>query len=139
MAQTLAGLSPDEWATPSLCAGWTVKHVAAHVIATPQMRPFDVAVLFLRNLGRSYNAMIDRDVQQRAQQPVEQILADYERYATSRSKVFTTTTVEPLIDVLVHHQDVVRPLGLRHDMPVEAAVVALARARLLSPLSIIAL
>ena len=40
-----------------------------------------------------------------------------------------TTVVEPLIDALVHHQDIVRPLGLRHDMDPVAAVVAADRLR----------
>jgi uncharacterized protein (TIGR03083 family) len=37
--------------------------------------------------------------------------------------------LEPLIDVLVHTQDVVRPLGRRHDVPPAAAAAAADRAR----------
>ena len=44
----------------------------------------------------------------------------------------TTTSVEPLVDALVHHQDVVRPLGLRHEMAPEAAAVAADRCRALA-------
>ena len=33
LADTLAGLTPDQWATPSLCAGWNVQQLAAHVLA----------------------------------------------------------------------------------------------------------
>ena len=73
--------------------------------------------VFARNLGRGYNTMIFREIKRLGErETTEQILADYETYATSRRKVPTTTTVEPLIDALVHHQDIVRPLGLRHDM-----------------------
>ncbi len=28
----LAGLTEDQWASPSLCAGWTVHDVAAHLV-----------------------------------------------------------------------------------------------------------
>jgi uncharacterized protein (TIGR03083 family) len=27
----LEGLTPEQWATPSLCSAWTVQEVAAHV------------------------------------------------------------------------------------------------------------
>src|SRR5690606_32689775 len=94
LAATLATLTPEQWEHPSLCAGWTVRDVAAHVIATPQIGGREVARLFVTNLGRSYDAMIFRDVKRRGQQPVERILADYERYAGSRAKVPTTTVVE---------------------------------------------
>ena len=33
LAATLEGLTPEQWATASLCAGWTVGFLAAHVLA----------------------------------------------------------------------------------------------------------
>lgn len=134
LSHTLGTLTPEQWAHPSLCAGWSVRDVAAHVIATPQIGGREVAALFLRNLGRGYNEMIFADVKARGRQPVERILADFEKYADSRAKVATTTPVEPLVDALVHHQDILRPLGLRHDVPVDAALVAADRCRLLAGL-----
>jgi len=35
----LRQLSPSDWNRPSLCAGWTVKHVVAHLVT-----PFEVSV-----------------------------------------------------------------------------------------------
>lgn len=43
----IESLSPEEWATPSRCAGWTVGDVAAHVVAGMT----DVAALRLEGLG----------------------------------------------------------------------------------------
>ncbi|WP_162599881.1 maleylpyruvate isomerase family mycothiol-dependent enzyme [Nocardioides solisilvae] len=131
MGAMLASLSEEEWERPSLCAGWTVRDVAAHVIATPQIHAPELVALLARNLGRSYDAMIFRDVKRRGRQPVATILADFERYAGSRHRVAVTTSVEPLLDVLVHHQDVVRALGRHHDPDVGAALVAADRCRLL--------
>jgi uncharacterized protein (TIGR03083 family) len=135
LATTLASLSADQWERPSLCPGWTVRDVAAHVISNPQIRMRDLGGLFARNLGRGYNEMIFREVRRLgAEQAPDQILADFAAYADSRKHVPTTTVIEPLVDALVHHQDIVRPLGLSHDMRPEAAAVAADRCRLLSGL-----
>lgn len=32
LLELLAGLTPDEWATPTVCQGWSVKDVALHVL-----------------------------------------------------------------------------------------------------------
>ena len=136
LAANLAGLAPEQWSADSLCAGWTVKEVAAHVISHPQIDWISVAGMAARNLGRGYNAMIFREVKRLgASQTPESILADFETFATSTRRVPTTTTIEPLIDALVHHQDIVRPLGLGRDMHPEAAAVAADRCRQLAFLS----
>jgi uncharacterized protein (TIGR03083 family) len=133
LATTLAGLPAESWRHESLCAGWTVHDVAAHVIATPQIGWRQVAAMSLRNLGRGYNTMIYREVKRTAARETrESILADYERYAGSTHHVPVTTSVEPLVDALVHHQDVVRPLGLTRAMDPRAAAVAADRVRALS-------
>ena len=35
LAELLAGLSETDWEQPSLCAGWRVREVAAHVTLIP--------------------------------------------------------------------------------------------------------
>jgi uncharacterized protein (TIGR03083 family) len=136
LATTLRTLTPEQWEHESLCEGWTVKDVAVHVITThPQLGLGGTLGVFARNLGRGYNTMIFRETKRTsARKSIEDVLQDFETYATSRRRVATTTTVEPLIDALVHHQDIIRPLGLRHDMDPEAAVVAADRMRMLAPL-----
>lgn len=133
LAATLAGLDEDGWAHPSLCEAWTVKDVAAHVISNPQIHWAQMFGLAGRNLGRGYNAMIRREVLRLgASQTSAMILADFETYAASTRHVPTTTVVEPLIDALVHHQDIVRPLGIRHEMAPDAAARAADRCRMLA-------
>jgi uncharacterized protein (TIGR03083 family) len=133
LAATLAELPDDDWQRDSLCPGWTVHDVSAHVISTPQIGWRQLGGLSARNLGRGYNTMIFREVKRLAAQETRaSILADFEKYADSTHHVPTTTSVEPLIDALIHHQDIVRPLGRRHDMPPEAAVVAADRVRRLA-------
>ncbi|WP_377324481.1 maleylpyruvate isomerase family mycothiol-dependent enzyme [Pimelobacter simplex] len=135
LATTLAGLDPADWAHDTLCPGWTVHDVAAHVISTPQIGWRQMPGMLARNAGRGYNTMIFREVKRLgARETRESILADFERHATSRHHVPTTTSVEPLIDALLHHQDILRPLGLRHPMAPAAAALAADRVRRLAPL-----
>lgn len=134
LAAELGTLSEEEWATPSLCAGWPVKAVAAHVISSPQLTWRETAKVVPAILRHGYNGMILRDGLRRGAVPTAQLLADFDRWATVRRGPATVTAVEPLIDILVHSQDILRPLGRRHAMPVEAVPLAGRRARLLAGL-----
>lgn len=130
LAASLSGLSVDQWQSDSLCPGWTVTDVAAHVISNPQIGWAQMPPMVARNLGHGYNMMIFREVKRLgASNTPESVLADFTTYADSTRHVPTTTHIEPLIDSLVHHQDIVRPLGLAHEMSPEAAAVAADRCR----------
>ena len=129
LADHLAGLEEAEWEHPSLCAGWTVRDVAAHVISTPQIGWAEVARL-APSMMLGYNRAIFRATKKAGRAAPADILGDYARYAGSRHHVPVTTHVEPLIDVLVHSQDILRPLRIEHAMPVDAAAFAADRARL---------
>jgi uncharacterized protein (TIGR03083 family) len=131
LAEALEGLSDEQWQQQSLCPGWSVKDVAAHVISNPQLHWRHMPGMLARNIGRGYNAMVFRETKRwSAPRTPADVLAEFETYAGSTRHVPLTTTVEPLLDVLVHTQDILRPLGLRHEMPPEAAAVAADRARL---------
>ncbi len=130
LASILRTLTPEQWEHPSLCPGWRVRDVAAHVISAPQL-DWGATLRVLPGLWRGYHGMILRDGRRRGQASIDSILADYERYASVRRGPATVTEVEPLVDVLAHTQDIVRPLGIEHPMPADAAAVAADRARLL--------
>lgn len=123
----LVSLEPDEWAAASLCEGWTVRDVAAHVISVPQMTwgPFLGACVrgafWLPRIGRL-------EGQRRGRAAVDDILDQYVRFDGSRVSTPFTGHLEPLIDVLVHGQDIARPLGRTFDVPPEAAAAAATRA-----------
>ena len=127
LAGHLATLDAEQWEHDSLCAGWTVRDVAAHLISTPQTGWREVlrmSPLFLKG----YNRAIFEVTKQLGKASPESILEQYDRFDGSRHHVPVTTHVEPLIDALVHTQDVLRPLGIDHAMPVEAAAFAADRA-----------
>lgn len=130
LAEILRGLTPEQWEHPSLCDGWRVQDVAAHVISSPQVN-WRVTLGLLPDMRHGYNEMIFRDGLRRGQVGPEAILDQFARYAQVRRSPALTTWVEPLLDSLVHTQDIVRPLGIEHHLVPEAAAVAADRARLL--------
>lgn len=127
LATTLATLGPEEWDHPSLCDAWRVRDVAAHVIMGPQLTWRRTPGL-LPHIWRGYNGMNAHLGRVGGSRPVADILAQYERYAGLRRGPAVVGDVEPLIDALVHTQDIVRPLGRSATMPPEAAAVAAERA-----------
>jgi uncharacterized protein (TIGR03083 family) len=131
LAALLGDLSEEEWALPSLCEGWTVRDVAAHVMRSATVTPVEMAVAIVRFRGR-YNALVEEDARRAARRPVPELLAEFERHDGSRRRPFGTAVVDPLLDVLVHCQDIAIPLGRAHPMPTEPAVVAARRAHRLS-------
>ena len=130
LGDILRGLAPEQWESPSLCPGWRVRDVAAHVIGSPQLG-WRETLGVLPGIRHGYNGMIFRDALRRGQASPEEILEQFDRFARMRRGPLTTTHIEPLLDVLVHTQDIVRPLGIEHAMPPDAAAVAADRARLL--------
>lgn len=120
LGELLRTLTPEQWEHPSLCRGWSVRDVAAHVIAWPDTTLRQALAIGLRARG-NFNRMIHDEAQRRSSRPTPHIVADYERLAGSRHHLPCLTYHEGLLDVLVHTQDIAIPLGLRHEMPAEAA------------------
>jgi uncharacterized protein (TIGR03083 family) len=121
MADTLADLTSDQWATPSLCAGWTVRLAAAHIVAGAEQTPASFVTGLLK-AGLRFNTMIDRDAHRLGALQPAQII--------ERLRLRTATTNGPpapamamLGEVIVHREDLLRPLGTQ-GAPAEEAVNA---------------
>jgi uncharacterized protein (TIGR03083 family) len=121
LADLLDSLGEQEREVPSLCAGWRVRDVAAH-LTLAQMRPPPAVVAAVRVRG-NFNRMVhDSAVRQARRLPVLQYAPRLRAMAGSRRKAPGVSHLEPLIDVLVHGQDIAIPLGRSRPMPVGAAV-----------------
>ena len=125
LADLLDDLAPAEWEHPSLCAGWRVRDVAAH-LALAQTGTRRAALDLLRARG-SLPRMIHDSAVRHAAFPTEQLTAQIRAMAGSRRTAPGVTPLEPLLDVLVHGQDVAVPLGRPRPMPVGAATTAATR------------
>jgi uncharacterized protein (TIGR03083 family) len=125
LADLLEQLSPAEWEHPSLCAGWRIRDVAAH-LALAQMGIRRAAPAFVRARG-SFNGMIRSTALAHAVVPTDQLIAEIRGMVGSRRHAPGITSVEPLTDVLVHGQDVVLPLGRERPVPPAAAAISATR------------
>jgi uncharacterized protein (TIGR03083 family) len=123
VADLLESLDEAALATPSLCAGWDVRTVGAHLATaiTARVLPFALSAIRYRSFDR---ANYERSLQA-GRQPVADIVAALRAHAESRFSPPGTGPLAPLTDVLVHSGDMRRPLGLPHDPPAERVRAAL--------------
>ena len=74
LADALSGLSADQWQGPSLCAGWTVAHVMAHLTM-----PFRISeqefMLGLQRAGGRFTELSDEIANRDSQLPQAQLVS----------------------------------------------------------------
>jgi uncharacterized protein (TIGR03083 family) len=124
LADVLDTLSPEQWSTQSLCQDWTVRDVAAHLThtATSWLR-FGVEAA---RSGFRFDPMVSRLARSDTRSP-DAIAAALRAMVGVRRRPPGTKVVDPLLDLLVHGQDIAVPLGLNRVMPVDASVAAAER------------
>ncbi|GGU44413.1 maleylpyruvate isomerase family mycothiol-dependent enzyme [Lentzea flava] len=122
-ADLLAGLSDVEWTYPSLCEGWTVREVAAHLTLAPRVKIGEVLRTLVRARG-NFNRMVDLAAREEARRPTGEIVAELRGIVGSRKLAPGQKLKDCLMDIMVHTQDIALPLGIERHMPTEAAVVA---------------
>lgn len=116
MAEFLDSLSPRQWEVPSLCVGWRVRDVVAHLISYEEHDTFDLGRRLLKSRFRPHKLN-------------EVGLAEYQDLRPVDLVAFLRSHLEPrganarfgggvgLVDGLIHHQDIRRPLGLPRAIP----------------------
>lgn len=121
LADLLSGLDPPAWQVASLCTGWRVRDVAAH-LSLAQAGIGEILPWFLRS-GLSFNGMVRESAIHLPATNAEIIARLRALIGTRRTAPFVTT-MEPLLDVLIHAQDICVPLGIDRPMPHDAAGAA---------------
>ncbi|MFE2457449.1 maleylpyruvate isomerase family mycothiol-dependent enzyme [Streptomyces sp. NPDC059402] len=117
LAADLAELTDEQWATPSLCTGLTVREVLAHLTAGASLNT-------VRWLAGVIRCRFDFD-KQVAVRLAEQLGADPAETLTRFRRIVPSTTKPPLPaiamlgETLVHGEDIRHPLGIRHAYPID--------------------
>jgi uncharacterized protein (TIGR03083 family) len=122
LADLLESVDEPDRDRPSLCEGWRIRDVAAHVALAPQHPgPGAMLVGAVRALGR-FNKLNHDMAVRHASRPGADLVSELRAHAGSRRLPVVTSLDNILFDTLVHVQDVAIPLGRQHSMPVDAAV-----------------
>lgn len=124
-ADLLQGLTSKEWDRPSLCEGWSVRDVAAH-LTLQQMTLGSALRSTLRHPG-SLNHIIHASARDRAALAPEEIVAEIRGTVGSRRHNVGVTPYETLIDIVVHGQDIAVPSGRALEVPPAVAATAATR------------
>lgn len=126
LADLVGGLTDAQWATPSLCSAWTVRHVIAHLTTTTRTSVPQVVGRALRARG-SFDRMEERmaALVVRDHDDAALVALLRESAETDRRMPFSGP-MDPLMDLVIHAQDVARPLGLPYSSPADVVAAALA-------------
>lgn len=112
IATLIDGLSPDQLATESLCAGWDVKTVGAHLVSDYADGFWGFLASGIRHGG--IDRGIDALARRRARAPAAEIAETLRRGADHRLSPPVNGPLSGLADVLVHGADIRIPLGIPH-------------------------
>ncbi|MBC6470408.1 maleylpyruvate isomerase family mycothiol-dependent enzyme [Actinomadura alba] len=129
LADLLDDLEDHEWEAASLCSGWTVRDVAAHLTLSTGSPLLGTIRDVIRARGDFNRMEADKARERAARFEPAELVAHIRATAGSARRSLGSRPLDPLVDMLVHGQDIVRPLGRVREMPVERAIAALDHVR----------
>lgn len=125
LADFLDCLDDHEWQAASLCPGWTVHDVAAHLTLSTRATLLGTIKGMIRARGDWERMEADKARERAARFGPGELVAQLRETAGSARRAPLAGPLDPLVDALVHGQDVARPLGRERKMPAEQTVAAL--------------
>ncbi|TYP87637.1 maleylpyruvate isomerase family mycothiol-dependent enzyme [Blastococcus xanthinilyticus] len=127
----LSGLTEEQWRAPSLCAGWSVRDVVAHMLSYEELDRRRLAQRFTRGRFRvdRINALGLQEYAACTPAELVTLLGDH---LTPAGLTAGMGGAIALTDGMIHQQDIRRPLGLPRSISAERLVPAL-RTALFAP------
>lgn len=125
LSDYLSTLSEADWKQPSLCAGWTVEDVVAHMLVIPTLSKGKIFINFLGsgfNLDKFSAKMVSRIT---AENSPEQLARKMGDAASSRNTPPGLKPLGILAEVLVHAGDISEGVGTPLAFPADHYVVGL--------------
>jgi uncharacterized protein (TIGR03083 family) len=118
LAEDLDDLRDEQWSAASLCGGWTIQEVVAHLTAGASIGAIRWLTSILAARGNA-----DRHNARRLAEHIGATPAD--TLTGFRSVIDSTTAASPHIpawlgEIVVHAQDIRRPLGIEREPSIEA-------------------
>ena len=118
LADDLTALSDARRQTSSLCTGWSVHDLVAHIVATAEMTKVGFLSKFAGS-GFNFSRFADKEVAGGTKNGPAVTLA-----ALRAAQNNTCSPPGPvdswLGETLIHSEDIRRPLGIAHDYPMDA-------------------
>jgi uncharacterized protein (TIGR03083 family) len=111
IADLLDSFDPEVWNAPTLCPGWTVRHMAAHLLQPMRVgfgRFFLVAV---RHRGDTA-ATVDHFARRIARRDPAELTALLRRHAADAVNPPRVGPMGPFAETCIHLRDITRPLHL---------------------------
>jgi uncharacterized protein (TIGR03083 family) len=115
LASFLQTLTPEEWNAASLCDGWTVKDVVAHVVSYEELTILGLIKRFAK--GRVVRAN-EVGVEEFSSMSPDDLMDFLRRHLRPRGLTAGFGGMIALVDGTVHHQDIRRALGYPRSVPV---------------------
>jgi uncharacterized protein (TIGR03083 family) len=120
LAADLESLDDAGWSTASLCSGWSVRDVLAHMTATAKMTPPKFFAKFAA-AGFRFDAMVAKEIARQESGTPAQVLAEFRGLVDATNH--PPGPVEAMLgEAIIHSEDIRRPLGIKRDYPTGAVV-----------------
>ncbi|WP_124394240.1 maleylpyruvate isomerase family mycothiol-dependent enzyme [Rhodococcus wratislaviensis] len=120
LVDDLEPLTDTQWSTPSLCERWTVRDVFAHMTATEKMTP-PKFVGKLVGSGFRINTMFEKDIAHEEEGTPAESLDEFRAHMADSTH--PPGPIDAMLgEMIVHGEDIRRPLGITHEYPMDAVV-----------------
>jgi uncharacterized protein (TIGR03083 family) len=113
LADEIEGFSAEQWTTPSLCAGWRIAEVTGHLVFLAEGSQLR-GTWYMWRYGRGVfvNRMIDATARRWAQATLAELADRLRAAADGRFRLPGAPPPAALAEVVIHGEDIRRPLHL---------------------------
>ena len=123
LIQDLTALKTQQWTTPSLCPGWDIHAVLAHLVNDAKTTRIGF-VSKLIAAGFNFDRINASGIARERSTDPNQTMA-YFQGVRSRTTSAPAPLAARLVEVFVHGEDIRRPLGIDHEYPVTEVATTL--------------
>ena len=117
-ADFLEGLDDEQWQLPTLCEGWDVRTLAAHLLQPVRVGFGRFFITALRYRGDT-DRVVDHVARRLARLEPDVIISELRAHAGDEISPPRVGPMGPFADICIHLRDMARPLGSAVDAPAD--------------------